>query len=184
MAVRKTQSSEQKTDGLGHVRMTSTKFMDRLPHPLPSCLHFHATTLTMLLNCICFFGQPLPPSMCRHHMYMPPIYGVYAAHACSVLIPQSRTLVLLRVVVVVSGAFQGFRKWIFASLSPIYGLFSRAASVTLRFVALVTGYYLMGGMNIKVESSILVECKDAISFAYINIVDSSGNPDQSQEGTL
>ena len=45
----------------GHVQMMSAKFSDFLI-PSPPCLHFHATSLTKLPLCICFWGTP-PPSL-------------------------------------------------------------------------------------------------------------------------
>ena len=41
--------------------MTSAKFSDFLTPSRPPCLHFHATSLTKLPYCICFWGTPLPP---------------------------------------------------------------------------------------------------------------------------
>ena len=49
----------------GHVHMTSTNFSDFLI-PLPS-LHFHTTSFTLTASTF-----EVPPSICRHHMYMPP----------------------------------------------------------------------------------------------------------------
>ena len=50
---------------------TNLRFFD----PIFPCLHFHTTSLIKLLYCICFWalwGYPPHPSLCRHHMYMPP----------------------------------------------------------------------------------------------------------------
>ena len=58
----------------GHVHMTSAKILGFLTPPPLVCIldQFIVLNSRNLPYYICFWGTPLPPSHCRHHMYMPP----------------------------------------------------------------------------------------------------------------